>query len=91
MTGLPAARLSGTLPGRTPGETPGHPPVPGSSPSFARPGELRSLVRARKAVFVVEYELAPASFCAHANRAGFMAMRKRYALGAWRRPCRRRQ
>jgi hypothetical protein len=52
---------------------------------------LRPFVRARKAVFVVEYELAPARFCARADRAGFMAMRKRFALGAWRRPCRRRQ
>jgi hypothetical protein len=56
-----------------------------------RPGELRPLVRARKAVFVVEYELAPLSFCARANRAGFMAMRKRFELGAWRRPCWARQ
>jgi hypothetical protein len=48
---------------------------------------LRPFVRAGKAVFVVEYELAPARFCARANRAGFMAMRKRFALGAWRRPC----
>src|SRR4051794_11101387 len=35
---------------------------------------LRPFVRARKAVFVVEYELAPARFCARANAAGFMAM-----------------
>jgi hypothetical protein len=48
---------------------------------------LRPFVRAGKAVFVVEYELPTARFCARANRAGLMAMRKRLALGAWRRPC----
>jgi hypothetical protein len=48
---------------------------------------LRPFVRAGKAVFVVEYELPTARFCARANRAGFMAMRKRFALGPWRRPC----
>ena len=48
---------------------------------------LRPFVRARKAVFEVEYELAPARFCARARAAGFMAMRKRFALGVWRRQC----
>jgi hypothetical protein len=48
---------------------------------------LRPFVRARKAVFVAEYELATSRFCAQARSAGFMAMRKRYSLGAWRRPC----
>jgi hypothetical protein len=48
---------------------------------------LRPFVRARKPVFVAEYELAPSQFCAQARAAGFMAMRKRYGLGAWRQPC----
>jgi hypothetical protein len=48
---------------------------------------LQPFVRAGKAVFVVEYELATSRFCARARAARFMAMRKRYALDAWRQPC----
>jgi hypothetical protein len=48
---------------------------------------LRPFVRAHKAVFVAEYELAPARFCRRARASGFMAMRKRLELGAWREPC----
>jgi hypothetical protein len=48
---------------------------------------LRPFVRAHKAVFVVEYELSTASFCSRANADGFMAMRKRDSLGAWRQTC----
>ena len=42
---------------------------------------------AGKAVFTVEYELSPASFCARSRRLGFMSMRKHLDLDAWRAPC----
>jgi hypothetical protein len=48
---------------------------------------LGPFVRAGKAVFTVEYELPPSAFCARSRRLGFMSMRKRLDLGAWRRPC----
>jgi hypothetical protein len=48
---------------------------------------LAPFVRARKAVFSVEYRLGRGSFCAQARRLGFSAMRKRLALGAWRQAC----
>lgn len=48
---------------------------------------LAPFVRAGKAVFTVEYELSTRSFCARARRLGFMSMRKRVDLDAWRRPC----
>ena len=48
---------------------------------------LAPFVRAGKAVFVVEYQRAPRRFCAKARARGFMAMRKRLRLGAWRRAC----
>ncbi len=48
---------------------------------------LLPFVRARKAVFTVEYSLPPSAFCARARRLGFMSMRKRQELDAWRRPC----
>jgi hypothetical protein len=48
---------------------------------------LQPFTRAGKAVFVAEYELATTGFCAQANAAGIMAMRKRLALDAWREPC----
>jgi hypothetical protein len=48
---------------------------------------LAPFVRARKAVFTVEYALRPATFCARSRRLGFMSMRKRLDLGAWRDPC----
>jgi hypothetical protein len=48
---------------------------------------LTPFVRARKAVFTVEYELQPAAFCARARRLGFMSMRKHLDLDAWRAPC----
>ena len=37
---------------------------------------LATFVRARKAVFNVEYDLAPAAFCDRAKAMGFMSMRK---------------
>jgi hypothetical protein len=48
---------------------------------------LQPFVRAGKAVFVVEYELDPAAFCAQAQAARLMAMRKNLDLDAWRAPC----
>jgi hypothetical protein len=48
---------------------------------------LRPFVNAGKAVFVAEYELATSAFCQQANAGGFMAMRKRLALDAWRQTC----
>jgi hypothetical protein len=48
---------------------------------------LQPFVRARKAVFVAEYELDTASFCPQARAAGLMAMRKRTGLDAWRETC----
>jgi len=50
-------------------------------------GLLDPFARAGKAVFAVEYDLPAASFCAQAAARGFMAMRKRLALDAWREPC----
>jgi hypothetical protein len=48
---------------------------------------LQPFVRAGKAVFVAEYDVATSAFCAQANAAGLMAMRKRLNLDAWREPC----
>jgi hypothetical protein len=48
---------------------------------------LQPFVRAGKAVFVAEYDVASAAFCPQANAAGLMAMRKRLDLDAWREPC----
>jgi hypothetical protein len=48
---------------------------------------LRPFTAAGKAVFAVEYELAPDAFCPAARTAGFMAMRKPLELGAPREPC----
>ncbi len=51
-------------------------------------GPYRAFTRAGKAVFVAEYELAPAKFCARAQALKFSAIRKSYDLRArpWR-PC----
>jgi hypothetical protein len=48
---------------------------------------LAPFIRARKAVFQVEYRLRTAAFCRKANRLGFSSMRKRLSLGAWRDVC----
>jgi hypothetical protein len=48
---------------------------------------LRPFVSAGKAVFTVEYRLAPAEFCPQAAALGFNSMKKRLGLGVWRRPC----
>ncbi len=48
---------------------------------------LRPFTKTGKAVFQVEYELAPAAFCPQAKRLGFSSLRKHRMLGAWRRAC----
>jgi hypothetical protein len=48
---------------------------------------LQPFVQAGKAVFNVEYDLDPASFCPQARSMGFMSMRKELALDAARTPC----
>ncbi|MEA2289336.1 MAG: hypothetical protein QOD55_1333 [Solirubrobacteraceae bacterium] len=48
---------------------------------------LLPFVRARKAVFTVEYELEPSAFCGRARELGFMSMRKKLDLDAWRETC----
>ncbi len=48
---------------------------------------LRPFVAAKKAVFEVEYSLAPAAFCPQANALGFNAMLKHLTLDAFRVPC----
>jgi hypothetical protein len=48
---------------------------------------LRPFVAAGKAVLHVEYELAPASFCAKARELRFSSMRKPLELGAARQSC----
>ncbi|MFB7861818.1 endo alpha-1,4 polygalactosaminidase [Streptomyces sp. NPDC056069] len=48
---------------------------------------LAPFVRAGKAVFHAEYELAPAAFCPRARELGLSSMRKRYELGVWRQAC----
>jgi hypothetical protein len=50
-------------------------------------GLYRPFVDAGKAVLEVEYELSRNEFCGRAARLSINALIKRYALGAWRRPC----
>ncbi|MDX6522433.1 MAG: hypothetical protein QOF08_3038 [Gaiellales bacterium] len=45
-------------------------------------------IRAGKAVFQVEYSLAPSSFCPRSNRHNFNSLRKKLLLGPYRVPCR---
>ena len=49
--------------------------------------QLRPFVAAHKAVFEVEYNLAPVRFCCQANALGFMSMRKHLSLSAFRQAC----
>lgn len=51
-------------------------------------GRLDAFVEAGKAVFGVEYKLDAADFCPTANAHDFNFLQKRFALGAWRVPCR---
>ncbi|MDX6315514.1 MAG: hypothetical protein QOF44_4978, partial [Streptomyces sp.] len=48
---------------------------------------LTPFVKARKAVFHVEYNLPTRKFCPTAKRLGLDSMVKRLSLDAWRRPC----
>ena len=48
---------------------------------------LAPFVAAGKPVLVAEYALPRSAFCRRARAAGLMAVRKKLALGAWRRPC----
>lgn len=48
---------------------------------------LQPFVAAGKAVFVVEYKIAPAVFCPLASKMGFNAMRKNLSLNAFREAC----
>ncbi|HVY41009.1 MAG TPA: endo alpha-1,4 polygalactosaminidase [Polyangia bacterium] len=48
---------------------------------------LQPFVRAHKAVFNVEYNLATSSFCPQAKSLGFSSMRKHLSLDAYRVPC----
>jgi len=48
---------------------------------------LRQFVAAGKAVFQVEYQGEPSSFCPEARRLGFSSMKKRPLLDAWRVTC----
>jgi hypothetical protein len=50
--------------------------------------KLTPFVDAGKAVFGVEYRLAPADFCPEANAADFNFLKKKLSLRAWRHPCR---
>ncbi|MET0801255.1 MAG: endo alpha-1,4 polygalactosaminidase [Actinomycetota bacterium] len=51
-------------------------------------GRLDPFVDAGKAVFGVEYKLELAEFCPDANAHDFNFLKKRLALGPWRRTCR---
>ncbi|MFK8909090.1 endo alpha-1,4 polygalactosaminidase [Streptomyces sp. YS-3] len=48
---------------------------------------LGAFTRAGKAVFHVEYDKGPATFCEVARKLGLSSMRKESELGTWRRPC----
>jgi hypothetical protein len=48
---------------------------------------LAPFIERGKAVFHVEYELSRSEFCRKAIDRGFSSLRKRYALGPWRRAC----
>ncbi len=54
---------------------------------YAECAQLRPFVAAHKAVFEVEYNLAPARFCRAANAMGFMSMRKHLNLDVFRQAC----
>jgi hypothetical protein len=54
---------------------------------YAECSALRPFLAAHKAVFEVEYNLPPSRFCARANAAGMMAMRKTLSLDRTRAAC----
>ncbi|MBH1934468.1 endo alpha-1,4 polygalactosaminidase [Streptomyces sp. AV19] len=49
--------------------------------------KLRPFVAKGKAVFHVEYEMAPREFCGEAEELGLSSMQKKLGLNAWRRTC----
>jgi hypothetical protein len=54
---------------------------------YSECGALSQFVQAGKAVFQVEYQGDPSSFCPSANALGFSSMEKRLALDSWRSTC----
>ncbi|GAA0400601.1 endo alpha-1,4 polygalactosaminidase [Streptomyces luteireticuli] len=48
---------------------------------------LKPFVDKGKAVFHVEYEMAPGEFCGEAKELGLSSMQKKLGLNAWRRAC----
>ncbi|MDW8350900.1 MAG: endo alpha-1,4 polygalactosaminidase [Anaerolineae bacterium] len=56
--------------------------------SFGECERLLPFVQAGKPVFVIEYELEPSDFCRQALQMGFNALRKHWALDAYRVDCR---
>ncbi|MFD9796775.1 endo alpha-1,4 polygalactosaminidase [Streptomyces sp. NPDC059070] len=54
---------------------------------FGECGVLGAFTRAGKAVFHVEYDKAPADFCAVGRGLGLSSMKKELELGVWRSPC----
>jgi len=68
-------------------------PVGSKAPPFALDAlggghlTLDNLLAAGKPVLVEKYALPRSAFCRRARAAGVMAVRKKLALGAWRRPC----
>ena len=58
-----------------------------SSASIEECARMKPFTKAGKAVFQVEYKLAPAAFCARRSVSASAPLRKRFTLGAWRRAC----
>lgn len=56
--------------------------------SYQECASLAPFVRAGKAVFHVEYELAPDAFCPQTRSMGFSSMQKHRSLDSWRIVCR---
>ena len=50
-------------------------------------GRMMPFIHAGKAVFQVEYQGDPASFCPAARARGFSTLKKRLGLGPWRVAC----
>ncbi len=55
---------------------------------YAECDTLAPFTNAGKAVFNVEYNLAPSQFCTQANQLGFNSLKKNLSLDAYRVPCR---
>lgn len=54
---------------------------------FGECAKLTPFIKAKKAVFHVEYTLPPAKFCSTTKALGLSSMRKRLELDPWRHPC----